>query len=93
MAEILIENISKSFGDHTVLKDLSLTVRDGECFTLIGPSGCGKTVLLRIMAGFETLDAQQHGFAAPRGPYEGKTFAVSHREGQIPEHGMVAKRF
>ena len=57
MAEILIENISKSFGDHTVLKDLSLTVRDGECFTLIGPSGCGKTVLLRIMAGFETLDA------------------------------------
>ena len=57
MAEIRIENISKSFGDHTVLKDLSLTVRDGECFTLIGPSGCGKTVLLRIMAGFETLDA------------------------------------
>ncbi|NCB22530.1 MAG: ABC transporter ATP-binding protein [Deltaproteobacteria bacterium] len=57
MAEILIENISKSFGDLMVLKDLSLTVRDGECFTLIGPSGCGKTVLLRIMAGFETLDA------------------------------------
>ena len=57
MAEIRIENIAKSFGDHAVLKDLSLTVRDGECFTLIGPSGCGKTVLLRIMAGFETLDA------------------------------------
>lgn len=57
MAEILLENISKSFGDHTVIKDLSLTVRDGECFTLIGPSGCGKTILLRIMAGFETLDA------------------------------------
>lgn len=57
MAEILLENISKSFGDHAVLKDLSLAVRDGECFTLIGPSGCGKTVLLRIMAGFETLDA------------------------------------
>ena len=57
MAEILLESISKSFGDHAVLKDLSLAVRDGECFTLIGPSGCGKTVLLRIMAGFETLDA------------------------------------
>ena len=57
MAEILLESISKSFGDHTVLRDLSLTVRDGECFTLIGPSGCGKIVLLRIMAGFETLDA------------------------------------
>ena len=57
MAEILLENISKSFDGHAVIKDLSLFVRDGECFTLIGPSGCGKTVLLRIMAGFESLDA------------------------------------
>lgn len=57
MAEILLEMISKSFGDHAVIKDLSAAVRDGECFTLIGPSGCGKTILLRIMAGFETLDA------------------------------------
>ena len=57
MAEILLENISKSFGENTVLKNLSLAVGDGECFTLIGPSGCGKTVLMRIMAGFESLDA------------------------------------
>lgn len=57
MAEIRFENIAKSFGEHSVLRDLSLCVEDGECFTLIGPSGCGKTVLMRILAGFETLDA------------------------------------
>jgi iron(III) transport system ATP-binding protein len=38
------------------VKNLSLTVNHGECFTLRGPSGCGKTVLLRLIAGFETPD-------------------------------------
>lgn len=56
MAEIVLNNIAKSYGEHAVLQNLSLTVKDGECFTLIGPSGCGKTVLLRIIAGFESLD-------------------------------------
>ncbi|SDF06975.1 ABC transporter ATP-binding protein [Desulfovibrio legallii] len=57
MAEIVLDGISKSYGDHKVLQNLSLKLEDGECFTLIGPSGCGKTVLLRIIAGFESLDA------------------------------------
>ena len=57
MATITFENISKSFGSHQVLKDLSLVVKDGECFTLLGPSGCGKTVLLRLLAGFEVPDS------------------------------------
>jgi iron(III) transport system ATP-binding protein len=49
--------VAKAFGPKQVLKELSLTVEDGECFTLLGPSGCGKTVLLRLVAGFETPDA------------------------------------
>lgn len=57
MATITLEGIGKSYGDNVVLNDLSLTVRHGECFTLLGPSGCGKTVLLRLIAGFETPDA------------------------------------
>ncbi len=40
-----------------MLKDLSLVVKDGECFTLLGPSGCGKTVLLRLLAGFDVPDS------------------------------------
>lgn len=57
MATIELKGISKSYGNNTVLRDLALTVQDGECFTLLGPSGCGKTVLLRLLAGFEAPDA------------------------------------
>lgn len=57
MATIELKGISKSYGKHRVLHDLSLTVQDGECFTLLGPSGCGKTVLLRLLAGFEAPDS------------------------------------
>ena len=57
MATIELTGIAKGYGKHSVLRDLSLTVRDGECFTLLGPSGCGKTVLLRLIAGFEAPDA------------------------------------
>ena len=57
MEIIRIEGIAKSYGDHQVHKDLSLSIEKGECFTLLGPSGCGKTTLLRLIAGFETPDA------------------------------------
>ncbi|CAK7046119.1 MAG: Vitamin B12 import ATP-binding protein BtuD [Desulfovibrio sp.] len=57
MATITLENVSKSYDQHAVFKDLTLTVDHGECFTLLGPSGCGKTVLLRLLAGFETPDS------------------------------------
>jgi iron(III) transport system ATP-binding protein len=57
MATITLDKVSKSYDQHTVFKDLSLTVDHGECFTLLGPSGCGKTVVLRLIAGFETPGA------------------------------------
>jgi iron(III) transport system ATP-binding protein len=56
MEIIRVEGISKSYGSHQVHKDLTLSVEQGECFTLLGPSGCGKTVLLRLIAGFEAPD-------------------------------------
>ena len=56
MAEIQMSDITKRYDDKTVLRNLNLTVHDGECFTLLGPSGCGKTVLLRLIAGFEKPD-------------------------------------
>lgn len=49
-------NISKSFGETTVLDDLNLYIRENEFVTLLGPSGCGKTTSLRIIGGFETPD-------------------------------------
>ena len=54
---IRVENVSKGYPGHPVLNNLSLTLKKGECFTLLGPSGCGKTVLLRLLAGFESADA------------------------------------
>lgn len=46
---IKINNLSKSFGDNTVLKDISLTVNRGDIIALIGPSGSGKSTLLRCL--------------------------------------------
>jgi iron(III) transport system ATP-binding protein len=57
MADVRIDGLSKAYGGKRVLDRLSLTLADGECFTLLGPSGCGKTVLMRLVAGFEAPDA------------------------------------
>ena len=56
--KIRAEHVVKQYEDSTepVIPDLSLTIRDGEFFTLLGPSGCGKTTLLRIFAGFNSLE-------------------------------------
>ena len=58
MAEEMIKltNISKSFGTHKIIDNLSIDVHNGEFLTLLGPSGCGKTTILRMINGFETPD-------------------------------------
>jgi multiple sugar transport system ATP-binding protein len=53
MARIRLENISKTFGQHTAVEDLDLDVADGEFFVLLGPTGAGKTTTLRMIAGLE----------------------------------------
>jgi len=56
-AGVELDGVSVAFGDVTALEDVSLSVRDGEFFTLVGPSGCGKTTTLRAIAGFEPPDS------------------------------------
>src|SRR5687767_3379831 len=53
MARIRVENLTKQFGQHTALADLSLDVADGEFFVLLGPTGAGKTTTLRLISGLE----------------------------------------
>jgi len=53
---ITVKNALKRYGDITVIPDLSLRIGNGELFTLLGPSGCGKTTLLRMIAGFNTIE-------------------------------------
>jgi len=53
---VVFENISKQFGAHQAVSNLSLAINKGEFFSILGPSGCGKTTLLRLLAGFERPD-------------------------------------
>ena len=52
-----VNNLRKAYGDNVVLRDLSLTVRQGEVTVIIGPSGCGKSTLLRCLNGLEDIQA------------------------------------
>ncbi|WP_374016041.1 ABC transporter ATP-binding protein [Paenibacillus thiaminolyticus] len=53
---ITIKDLIKKYGDTTVIPELSLEIKKGEFFTLLGPSGCGKTTLLRMIAGFNSIE-------------------------------------
>ena len=53
---IHFENVVKKYGENVIIPGLSLDVREGEFFTLLGPSGCGKTTLLRMVAGFNSIE-------------------------------------
>jgi ABC-type sugar transport system ATPase subunit len=59
MSEYAVElrEVSKHFGPVAAVDGISLSIRDGEFFSLLGPSGCGKTTTLRLIAGFELLTA------------------------------------
>jgi len=63
---ISIRNATKRYGENTVISDLSIDIRKGELFTLLGPSGCGKTTLLRMIAGFNTIEGGDFYFNETR---------------------------
>lgn len=53
---IHIQHALKKYGDNVIIPDLNLDIHEGEFFTLLGPSGCGKTTLLRMIAGFNSIE-------------------------------------
>jgi multiple sugar transport system ATP-binding protein len=55
LGELVLTNLSRSFGDVEAVKDVSLTIHDGEFVVFLGPSGCGKTTTLRMIAGLEEI--------------------------------------
>ena len=79
-----VEGVTKRFGATAAANDVTLTVEEGELFTLLGPSGCGKTTLLRLIAGFYAVD-------------EGEIRFDERRVNEVPAHergiGMVFQNY
>ena len=53
MAELVLRDVVKAYGDVQVLRDINLDIKRGELIVFVGPSGCGKSTLLRMIAGLE----------------------------------------
>ena len=87
MAIFEIKNLSKKFGDHEVLKDISLTIEEGEVVVIIGPSGSGKSTFLRCMNLLETPSGGELY-------YKGQLFDKKTDARQLRQNvGMVFQRF
>lgn len=67
MAEIVLDHVNKSYPDgNTAVRDLNLTIADGEFLILVGPSGCGKTTTLNMIAGLEDISSGELRIAGER---------------------------
>jgi spermidine/putrescine transport system ATP-binding protein len=72
-ADIRLESVTKRFGEHTAVDDLTLAIPRGEFYALLGPSGCGKTTTLRMVGGFED-------------PTEGRVYLGGDEVTQLPPY-------
>lgn len=84
MTEIIIKNARKEYNGVPVIADLSVVIPDGSLFTLLGPSGCGKTTLLRMIAGFNSIEGGDFYFDETR---------INDREPSKRNIGMVFQNY
>ncbi|WP_420334011.1 ABC transporter ATP-binding protein [Roseibium sp.] len=76
---ISVSSISKSFGPHRALSNVSLSIETGTFFIVLGPSGCGKSTLLRSIAGLEPIDAGRIALGGSDVAFDGFHMAPEHR--------------
>ena len=67
MIILSVQNVAKSFGINAVLRDVSLTIQQGERIGLVGVNGCGKSTLMRIIAGLDSRNAHRLSRPAEHG--------------------------
>jgi ABC-type Fe3+/spermidine/putrescine transport system ATPase subunit len=80
-ADLAIVGVSKRFGSHQALNDVSLNVVAGEAVVILGPSGCGKTTLLRLIAGLEVPDSGAIWLAGVQVSGPRRAFVPPHERG------------
>lgn len=81
---VLIKKAVKKYGEFVALNGVDLEIKSGEFFTLLGPSGCGKTTLLRMIAGFNTVDGGEICFDERQ---------INHVEAHKRDIGMVFQNY
>jgi iron(III) transport system ATP-binding protein len=79
--DLAIANVSKRFGSHQALEDVSLDVRVGEAVVILGPSGCGKTTLLRLIAGLDVPDSGEIWLAGTQVSGAHRVLVPAHERG------------
>ncbi len=96
MSVLSIEHARKSFAELGVLKDISLTVENGEVVSIIGPSGSGKSTLLRCATFLETLDGGEIAYMGERAAWtgaDGKTVYAKDLNHFRADFGLVFQQF
>lgn len=77
-ADVALANVSKRFGSHQALNDVSLEIAAAEAVVIVGPSGCGKTTLLRLIAGLDVPDSGEIRLAGTQVSGPRRTLAPPH---------------
>ncbi|WP_322890785.1 MULTISPECIES: ABC transporter ATP-binding protein [unclassified Yoonia] len=94
MGRIVLKDVTKAFGEVTVIPPLNLTIEDGEFTVFVGPSGCGKSTLLRLIAGLEDVTSGRieiDGVEATAAPPSKRGLAMVFQSYALYPHMTVRK--
>jgi iron(III) transport system ATP-binding protein len=90
VSALVLDGVTRSYGDHTVLRAASVTVEEGSITAIVGPSGSGKTTLLRVVAGFDRPDSGTVSVGGAVVAGAGTWVAPEHRRvGIVPQEGAL----
>ena len=87
MAEVVLKNVGKRFGENQAVDAMDLTIHDGEFVVLLGPTGAGKTTTLRLIGGLERADSGSISIASNTRSIRISAFTRTWRSRCVRRHG------